>query len=86
LKERLLEARLRDWGLSIEEFVEICEKMLKAENDPRADRILGNILEYSDFSQFAQMMERRNVDLQVRFVVQCAVIIVQLNGDDVMLV
>ena len=47
-------------------FAELCEKMLKAENDKRAERILGNILEYSNFTEFAEMMEKRNIDLQVR--------------------
>ncbi len=65
LKERLLEERLSEWGVTVESFVELCEQALKRDNDPRADRILGNILEYSDFQQFAEMMEKRNVDLQV---------------------
>lgn len=66
MKERLLEEQLSAWGLSIEMFAELCEKMLKAENDKRAERILGNILEYSNFTEFAEMMEKRNIDLQVR--------------------
>ena len=65
LKDRLLEERLSEWGVTVESFVELCEEALKRDNDPRADRILGNILEYSDFQQFAEMMEKRNVDLQV---------------------
>jgi hypothetical protein len=65
LKERMLEDRLSEWGVTVESFVELCEQALKRDHDPRADRILGNILEYSDFQQFAEMMEKRNVDLQV---------------------
>lgn len=65
LKEGLLETRLAEWGVSVESFVELCEQALKRDKDPRADRILGNILEYTDFQQFAEMMEKRNIDLQV---------------------
>lgn len=66
LKEGLLERALGEWGLTVESFVECCEGALKKLNDPRADRILGNILEFTDFTQFAEMMEKRNVDLQAR--------------------
>ena len=66
LKEAAVEEKLSEWGVGVEEFVAICETWLKRCADARAERILDNLLEYSDFSQFAEAMEKRRIDMQVR--------------------
>jgi hypothetical protein len=65
LKEQLLEGNLANLGVPMETFVELCENMLKKCHDVRAERILDRMLEHTNFQQFAEMMEKRNVDLQV---------------------
>ncbi len=45
LKEDQVQGLLSEWGVSVEDFVALCETMLKRCDDPRAERILDNLLE-----------------------------------------
>jgi hypothetical protein len=45
LKEDEVQGLLSEWGVSVEDFVALCETMLKRCDDPRAERILDNLLE-----------------------------------------
>ena len=66
LKEQIVSKQLSEWGVTVEDFVALCETHLKKCNDARAERILGHLLEYSNFTEFAEAMEKRNIDQQVR--------------------